>query len=115
MNKVMVCKDCGSPDVTYDTSVRWDVEAQKWQPVNDMWSPWCNICDVKSEIVAENTSRKEYIMTHATIAKYLRDGGGADIWYDFANFKFEDDDELGAYMCQLQLAMQLAANIIDPK
>ena len=52
MDKVMVCKDCGSDEVTYDTSVRWDVGAQKWKTVNDMWSPWCNDCDVAAEIVA---------------------------------------------------------------
>jgi hypothetical protein len=70
MDKVMVCKDCGSDEVTYDTSVRWDVGAQKWQTCNDMWAPWCNDCDVKAEIVAiDDTSVRDLKEMRAKQAK----------------------------------------------
>ena len=52
-------------------------------------------------------------MTPETIAELLRDGAGADIWYDCATF--DDDDSLEQFITDVQLAMNLAANIINPK
>lgn len=52
-------------------------------------------------------------MKPETIAELLRDGAGADIWYDCATF--DDDDSLEKFITDVQLAMNLAANIINPK
>jgi hypothetical protein len=50
-------------------------------------------------------------MTNAQIAKTLRTGANADIWYDYKTFG--DEDGVGQHIEDVQEAMNKAAELLE--
>ena len=72
--------------------------------------PWVNVRNERPS--------KRRLATHKRrlneAAQFLRDGAGADIWYDYDTFDDEDDSREG-FITDVQDAMRLAADIIEQK